>query len=657
MVAPLQHYRWDFYGLSTDDKPTADTSEKVADGSTYYEADTSKLYVWYDDAWYEKEDGGGTPYVLPIASADTLGGVKVGSGLTIDSETGSLSVSGGPTTVIQNAGAPTTATEGTVGLLLEDTTNGKLYQCTAVNEPADENDPTTYTWVEVGQDLVDGVIIKNAGAPTTATVGAIGLLLEDTTNGKLYQCTAITAGVDPDPTTYTWTEVGAGSAVTVVQTRGTSQTDVMSQDAATKLVFSPCKSTNPTYHDTITIGDSITIDNRSWDGVSIGNDITNTGTYAIAIGKSASLSGANPNGQYGVAIGAFSVNNGEHSIALGDHSRIEYSEKGVMDIGLHGVSGQGYNNGNNRKLKGIATMGSNEADETSAANLAYVKLRINATGTAAPTTSTTGVIGGLYSYVDTTGSTPVTRIYQCVNITNQAEYIWVDITTEVKAKIDALIITNAGAPTTATVGTVGQLLEDTTNGKLYQCTAVTAGVDPDPTTYTWTEVGAGGGSGPTVVQTTGTSTTDVMSQNAVTGLIYADPSAKRRINIGNGSSITANDSVVIGGYGSVSGVYSVGIGYNSLVNATHSVGVGNDSYTSAQYTVAIGDGARATAQGEFNIGTGTSGNHGYNSTNYRLLTGVHNPVSAHDAATKDYVDGLVGNVASALNVINNGSNS
>lgn len=60
-------------------------------------------------------------------------------------------------------------------------------------------------------------------------------------------------------------------------------------------------------------------------------------------------------------------------------------------------------------------------------------------------------------------------------------------------KIENRIKTNAGAPTTATEGTKGALLEDTTNGKVYICTAVTPGVDPDPTTYTWVEVGAGGG--------------------------------------------------------------------------------------------------------------------------------------------------------------------
>lgn len=86
-------FRWDFIGLSTDSKPTA-SSPKVVNGSTFYEADTSKVYIWYKDRWYEKTDTGGS-YELPIASAETLGGVKIGDGLTINSETGVLSAEGG----------------------------------------------------------------------------------------------------------------------------------------------------------------------------------------------------------------------------------------------------------------------------------------------------------------------------------------------------------------------------------------------------------------------------------------------------------------------------------------------------------------------------------------------------------------------------------
>ena len=46
--------RWDFIGLSTDEKPTPETNKKVVDGSTFFEADTSKLFFWTQDNWYNK---------------------------------------------------------------------------------------------------------------------------------------------------------------------------------------------------------------------------------------------------------------------------------------------------------------------------------------------------------------------------------------------------------------------------------------------------------------------------------------------------------------------------------------------------------------------------------------------------------------------------
>ena len=58
MVA--QHYRWDFIGLSTDVKPTPETSEKVVNGSTFFCSDTSKLYVFCKDTWYERKPLGGS---------------------------------------------------------------------------------------------------------------------------------------------------------------------------------------------------------------------------------------------------------------------------------------------------------------------------------------------------------------------------------------------------------------------------------------------------------------------------------------------------------------------------------------------------------------------------------------------------------------------
>lgn len=42
---------WDFVGLSEETKPT----ENVGNGSTFYEVDTSTLYIYYEEEWYEQQ--------------------------------------------------------------------------------------------------------------------------------------------------------------------------------------------------------------------------------------------------------------------------------------------------------------------------------------------------------------------------------------------------------------------------------------------------------------------------------------------------------------------------------------------------------------------------------------------------------------------------
>jgi hypothetical protein len=49
--------------------------------------------------------------------------------------------------------------------------------------------------------------------------------------------------------------------------------------------------------------------------------------------------------------------------------------------------------------------------------------------------------------------------------------------------------------------------------------------------------------------------------------------------------------------------------------------------------VALGAYSKATTQGQFDISTGAQTTSGYNSSNYRLLTGLYDGQSAHDAAT------------------------
>ena len=43
--------RLDIVILSTEEKPT----ENLKNGSTLYEVDTAKLYVWYEGSWYDEE--------------------------------------------------------------------------------------------------------------------------------------------------------------------------------------------------------------------------------------------------------------------------------------------------------------------------------------------------------------------------------------------------------------------------------------------------------------------------------------------------------------------------------------------------------------------------------------------------------------------------
>ena len=68
---------------------------QVAAGSYYLlSGNTDTVTVnWMGDCWGGSGSGGGS-YVLPVASSDTLGGIKVGSGLTIDAN-GVLSANGG----------------------------------------------------------------------------------------------------------------------------------------------------------------------------------------------------------------------------------------------------------------------------------------------------------------------------------------------------------------------------------------------------------------------------------------------------------------------------------------------------------------------------------------------------------------------------------
>ena len=162
-------------------------------------------------------------------------------------------------------------------------------------------------------------------------------------------------------------------------------------------------------------------------------------------------------------------------------------------------------------------------------------------------------------------------------------------------------------------------------------TAGTAGLVPAPATTDAGKVLGANGSwvtgGPTVVQTTGTSTTDVMSQNAVTSMVYNDPGTKKNVVIGGGSTYGATDPVAIGRLASVRGNYAVAIGSTAGSQVTNAPG-----------GISLGAFSKAAGQGQMDISLVTAtqqaqATYGYNGSAYRLLTGLYDGQNDHDAVT------------------------
>lgn len=48
----IYSFRYDYLGLSSESKPTA---TNVADGSTFYEVNTGKLWLAYKGEWYDQD--------------------------------------------------------------------------------------------------------------------------------------------------------------------------------------------------------------------------------------------------------------------------------------------------------------------------------------------------------------------------------------------------------------------------------------------------------------------------------------------------------------------------------------------------------------------------------------------------------------------------
>ena len=196
--------------------------------------------------------------------------------------------------------------------------------------------------------------------------------------------------------------------------------------------------------------------------------------------------------------------------------------------------------------------------------------------------------------------------------------------------VNDYVIKGAGAPTTSTVGTVGKLYEDTTNGDLYQCTAVSG------STYTWEEVGGGGG-GVQYLTTSSEYPNDADGNNG--DICYSSyrqcwfiksngawtilPVSVYKNNLFIRDPSTGNAFLEIG---SSNAYYATKIGLLSAANP-RSVGLGYKSSTRTAGTVSVGGSLLGTE--------------GYKNTSYRIIENVHDGEEPHDAVNKQQLDAAI----------------
>ena len=404
------HYRWDFIGLSTDTKPTPTTSPKVVNGSTYYCSDTSKLYIWYKDQWYERKPlggggGGGTDDFEQLENRPKYNGTLM---------TGSTDI---PEVITYTAGSNVTITNGEISAT--DTTYTAGDNITITNGEISATD-TTYS----AFTGTDGTAAGTAGlVPAPATTDAGKFLKADGT----WDTAGGGGGGDSVYSTKTTSNSATGGAV-YIGNLGTDQTEVQDpspSDNHYKYFWAlPYSNNGASYgqpgNGSITIMGSAKGLNSIAIGLSAGANSYGA-SYAVMIGSDAS---AGPSGVSigseastsqdligNVCIGNKAVITGvgiKNSICLGRYSTATRS--GELNIGTSATASlEGFNNTAYRVIGGV-----HDGQELhDAATVAQG----NTLSTSAPTTSTEGVLGQLYT--DTTNM----HTYQCTAISGNT-YTW-----------------------------------------------------------------------------------------------------------------------------------------------------------------------------------------------------------------------------------------
>ena len=312
---------------------------------------------------------------VPTASSSVLGGIKVGTNLTIDAN-GVLSAN-------TQSGAVDSVNGDTGTVVVK-----------AVQNNAD-NSSMLKTWVGTKSDY-DSILIKDPNTLYYVKTPGTSIDIYQELDNKQDKLTA-------------------GTGINITSNTISVTTPVLENIATGEL--------------SVSVSGGIASSTRASTNIGVNSSAV---AYATAIGRVAVADGSSS-----IAIGENVHSNSTGSIAIGAGSTV--TGYGAIAIGSRGtVNGAG-----------AIILGNGSNTEAST-----FKVALNTTNV-----TSTDEASGLYTLLDSSGHIPTGRLAE-------------------------IIITGTSAPTTATVGVLGQIYKNTATGKLYLCTVV----DSITPAYTWSEL-------------------------------------------------------------------------------------------------------------------------------------------------------------------------